>query len=213
MTISIIIPAYNEAQRIGDVIKSAANYADEVLIVDDGSNDDTADVAKRAGALVLHQEHSGYIAAIKRGFYESRNDIVVTMDADGEHRAEDIPQLVAPVLSGIADVVVGTRPHIDRISERFINWITNFRVKVRDCGSGFRAIRKDAALKLELRGKCTCGTFILEADHRKLRIAEVPIEINSIPKKRKIMWSHLQQLFYVLPWLIKPYNIRRYQLI
>ena len=202
MTISITVPAHNEAQRIGKVVKLAAQHADEVLVIDDGSTDDTADAAKEAGAQVIIQKHNGYIAAIKRGFYESRNNIVVTMDADGEHRAEDIPQLVAPILAGDADLVIGSRSSIDRTSERFINWLTNLRVNVKDCGSGFRAIRRDSALKLELHGKCTCGILVLEAASRGLRITEVPINLNVIPKKRRILWIHFMQVFYVIRWLI-----------
>jgi len=203
MTISIVIPAYNEAQRIGNVVKAATQYADEILVIDDGSNDDTAKIATEAGALVLHQKHNGYIAAIKRGFRKARGDILITMDADGEHNTDDIPRLIAPILSGDADLVLGARPHIDRLSERLINWLTNLRVNVKDCGSGFRAIRKNSALSLELHGKCTCGVFVLEAASYGLRIVEVPISLKSIFKKRKIIWTHLLQLFYVLRLLIR----------
>jgi len=203
VTVSTVIPAYNEARRIGEVIKSAAQYADEVLVVDDGSSDSTAKAAKDAGALVICKEHGGYISAIKRGFSEAKGDTIVMMDADGEHCAEDIPRLAAPILFGDADLVLGSRPHIDRLSERFINWLTSFRVKVKDCGSGFRAIRRDSALKLELSGKCTCGVFVLEAASLGLRITEVPINLHSISKRRRILWSHFQQLFYILHWLIK----------
>ena len=203
MTISIVIPAYNEAQRIGEVVKAAHTCADEVLVVDDGSGDGTSDAAREAGVLVIHQEHGGYISAIKRGFREARGDIVVTMDADGEHCSQDIPRLTAPILSGNADLVLGSRPRIDRLSERFLNRLTKFRVKVKDCGTGFRAMRRESALKLELRGKCTCGVFVLEAAQHGERIVEVPINVQPTSKKRKILWSHFQQVFYVLHWLMK----------
>lgn len=199
--LTVIIPAYNEGQRIGEVVRSAVRHADEVVVVDDGSSDNTTDAAREAGALVICQEHGGYVTAIKRGFREARGDIVVTMDADGEHCSQDIPRLTAPILSGNADLVLGARPHIDRLSERFINWLTNFRVKAKDCGTGFRAIRRNSALKLELRGKCTCGVLVLEAAQHGERIVEVPINLQAISKKRKILWSHFQQVFYVLRWL------------
>ncbi len=132
MTLSVIIPAYNEVTRIGETVRAVRPYADEVIVVDDGSTDGTARVAEAAGAQVIRQDNAGYITAIKRGFREASGDIVVTMDADGEHRAEDIPRLVRPIRDGEADLVLGQRPRIARPSERFLSWLTNFRVKVSD---------------------------------------------------------------------------------
>lgn len=200
--ISVIIPAYNEALRIGAVVCDAAEYADEVLVVDDGSDDDTAVVAEAAGARVIRQENAGYIAAIKRGFREARGDIVVTMDADGEHRAEDIPRLVAPILENEADLVLGVRSYIPRPSERFLNWLTNLKVRVRDSGTGFRALRRALALKLELNGCCICGISVLEPAALGARIAEVSIELREVDKPRRIAWFHVPQMWFVLRWLV-----------
>jgi glycosyltransferase involved in cell wall biosynthesis len=200
--LSIIIPAYNEATRIGPVVRSALQYADEVIVVDDGSADETAATARAAGARVIRQENAGYIAAVRRGFREASGDVVVTMDADGEHRAEDIPRLVRPILDGEADLVLGRRPEIARLSERFLNWLTNFRVKVNDSGTGFRALRRELALKLELKGRCICGVSVLEPAALGARIAEVPIELTRVDKPRKIAWFHLLQAWYVVRWLL-----------
>jgi glycosyltransferase involved in cell wall biosynthesis len=201
--VSIVIPAYNEAARIGAVVRSALQYADEVIVVDDGSADETAEVASSAGARVIRQDNAGYIAAVKRGFREAAGDVVVTMDADGEHRAEDVPRLVAPIVAGEADLVLGRRPHIARPSERFLNWLTRFRVKVGDSGTGFRALRRDLALKLELRGRCICGISVLEPAVLGARVAEVPIELTRIDKPRRIAWYHLPQAWHVVKWLLK----------
>jgi glycosyltransferase involved in cell wall biosynthesis len=200
--ISVIIPAYNEASRIGGTVRRAQQYADEVIVMDDGSADGTAAEAERAGAQVIRQDHSGYIAAVKRGFREARGEIMVTMDADGEHRAEDIPRLVAPVLQDEADLVLGARPHIARPSERFLNWLTNLRVKVRDSGTGFRALRRELALKLDLDGRCICGISVLEPAALGARIAEAPIELARANKPRRIAWYHVPQVWYVLSWLV-----------
>jgi len=204
MEVSVIIPAYNEAERIDSVVHDALKYADEVLVVDDGSADETAAVAEAAGARVIRQANAGYIAAIKHGFRESRGEIVVTMDADGEHSAEDIPRLVRPILEDKADLVLGARRHITRPSERFLNWLTNFRVQVSDSGTGFRALRRELALKLELNGRCICSISVLEPKALGARIAEVPIELNEIDKLRRLAWFHLPQVWYVLQWLIRP---------
>lgn len=203
MELSVIIPAYNEAERIAPVVRDALEYADEVLVVDDGSADGTASVARAAGARVIRQENAGYIAAIKHGFREAQGEILVTMDADGEHRAEDIPRLVEPILKDEVDLVLGARLHIARPSERFLNWLTSFRVEVSDSGTGFRALRRDLALKLELDGRCICGISVLEPEALGARIAEVPIELSEIAKPRRIAWFHLPQVWYVLKWLMQ----------
>lgn len=203
--LSVIIPTYNEAARIGPVVRSALGYADEVIVVDDGSTDETAMVAETAGARVIRQNNADYIAAVNRGFREATGDVVVTIDADGEHRAEDIPRLVRPILAGEADLVLGRRPHIARPSERFLNWLTRLRVKgIGDTGTGFRALRRELALKLELHGRCICGISVLEPVALGARVAEVPIELTRIDKPRRIAWFHVPQVWYVLRWLIKP---------
>jgi glycosyltransferase involved in cell wall biosynthesis len=202
MDISVIIPAYNEATRIGNTVRDAKRYANEVVVVDDGSQDGTAEEAERVGARVIRQQNAGYIAAIKRGFREARGEIMVTMDGDGEHQAEDIPRLIAPILEDEADLVLGARSHIARPSERFLNWLTNFKVNVSDSGTGFRALRRELALKLELEGRCICGISVLEPAALGARIAEVPIELKSIDKPRRVAWYHVPQVWYVLRWLI-----------
>jgi glycosyltransferase involved in cell wall biosynthesis len=203
VNISIVIPAYNEAQRIGEVIKSIAQYADEVLVIDDGSSDNTANTAERTGATVIRQKHSGYIAALKRGFIESKNGIIVTTDADGEHYAGDIPRLIAPIIAGDADLVLGIRQKRPRISEDFINWMTNFKVKTGDACTGFRAIRKELALQLNLKGPCTCGVLVLEANYIGAKIIDIPIKIVRINKSRPIAWHHIQQVFHVISQLLR----------
>lgn len=119
--VSVIIPAHNEGTRIGGIIQEARVQAPEVIVIDDGSTDETGAVALKNGARVIHLPQSGYIHAIKKGFAHARHDLVVTMDGDGEHDPKDIPKLVSPILKSEADVVLGTRDSIARPSERFIN--------------------------------------------------------------------------------------------
>jgi glycosyltransferase involved in cell wall biosynthesis len=203
--ISVIIPAYNEEMRIGEVVKQTQKFADEVIVVDDCSTDNTRELCQRLGARLVTNEHrKGYIGAIKTGFERASHEIIVTLDADGEHDPSDIPRLVEPILMREADLVLGKREEIPRISERFINLLTNFKVKVADSGTGFRAVRKELASGLNLRGKCTCGILVLEANRHGARIVEVPISLRHIAKRRSIAWSHFWQIFYVLPWLFRP---------
>jgi glycosyltransferase involved in cell wall biosynthesis len=200
----VVIPAYNEATRIGGVVRRASTVADEVIVVDDGSTDNTAAVAEAAGARVVRQTKAGYIAAIRRGFREVRGEVVVTMDADGEHDPKDIPRLVTPILENRADLVLGRRARIPRLSERFLDWLARLRVpQAHDTGTGFRALRRELALKLQLRGRCICGISVLEpVVALGARVAEVPIQLARVEKPRRIAWFHLPQVWYVLRWLV-----------
>ena len=201
--VSVIIPAYNEAQRIGPVIRDAFLYADEVLVVDDGSTDRTGEIALEQGARMLRLNHSGYLQALKSGFVQARGDIVVTLDADGEHDPHEIPNLIRLLVNGQTDLVLGKRSRIARPSERLINRLARWKVPVSDTGTGFRAMTRDLALKLTFPGKCLCGTSVLEAHGLGARITEVPISVNVIDKPRKIAWGHFFQFFYLLRLLIK----------
>jgi glycosyltransferase involved in cell wall biosynthesis len=204
LKLSIVIPARNEGRTIYQVAGAAAKYAGEVIVMDDCSSDNTAERARQAGAVVILNERPvGYLAATKSGFQKARGDIIVTLDGDGEHNPEDIPRLIKPILAGQSDLVMGGRQSIPRISERLINWLTRQRVDIGDSCTGYRAITKDLALKLTLKGRCTCGTLALEANHYGARIREVPVTTVSIVKPRSIAWHHVVQTFNVLGWLLK----------
>jgi glycosyltransferase involved in cell wall biosynthesis len=184
MRVSAVIPAYNEETTIADLVNKTKEHADQVIVVNDCSSDNTALAAGNGGAQVIsNPKRKGYISCIKKGFRNATADIIITLDADGEHNPDQIADLLKPFFNDDADLVLGKRGKIDRISERFLNRLTNLRVKVEDSGTGFRAIRKELALKLDLKGKCTCGLFALESASYGARIAEVPIEINPIQKK------------------------------
>ena len=107
------IPAYNEEKTIAKVVVHAMKYVDKVVVVDDGSTDDTATIAEHLGAhLVRHDGNLGYGAAIRSCFSIARDlnsDALVILDADGQHNADDIPKLLAPIQAGEADIVVGSR--------------------------------------------------------------------------------------------------------
>jgi GT2 family glycosyltransferase len=200
--ITAVIPAYNEYERISAVIAAVIPFVDEVLVVDDGSTDNTGTAAKKAGATVHFQGHQGYIAALKCGIQSARGDIIVTLDADGEHDPSDIPRLAALIVEGKADVVLGCRQCIP-LSERIIGSMVRLKIPVTDHGTGFRAMTKGLAQTLELRGKCTCGVLVLEAASKGATIAEVPITVQKIHKKRRRKWVHLIQVVYVLYQIIR----------
>ncbi|RMH84866.1 glycosyltransferase family 2 protein [Pseudomonas sp. AOB-7] len=205
--IAAVVPAFNEAQRIGAVVAALVPRVDEVIVVDDGSRDDTAAIAEAAGARVLRQaSNQGYIAALRRGIAAARAEVIVTLDADGEMPLDSIAALVAPIREGRADMVQGRRNRVPRPSERLLTWLAALRGAVGDSGTGMRAIRRDLAQRLELRGACICGTLALEVLAKGGRIAEVPIHLHRVNKPRRIAWFHLRQFFYLLPWLLRTHK-------
>ncbi len=205
--VTVVVPAFNEAQRIGAVVAALASRVDEVIVVDDGSCDDTAAIAEAAGARVLRQaSNQGYIAALRHGIAAARAEVIVTIDADGEMPLERIDALVAPIREGVADMVQGHRQQIVRPSERFLTWLASLKGPVGDSGSGMRAIRSDLAKRLELKGACICGTLTLEVLANGGRVQEVPIFLKAVAKPRRIAWFHVRQLFYLIPWLVRSFK-------
>jgi glycosyltransferase involved in cell wall biosynthesis len=156
-TVSVIIPAYNETQTIGDVVgKIRSLYPDfEIIVINDGSTDDTGQVAKDSGAIVYsHPYNIGNGAAIKSGIRIASGNILVFMDGDGQHEAKDIANLVEHFPG--YDMVVGARPKGHQASwgravgNRIFNWLASYVAKfsVQDLTSGFRAVKADIANNL-----------------------------------------------------------------
>ena len=156
--LTIVIPAFNEEQHLGralaEVFEQCADFVAEVIVVDDCSEDATAEVASRAGARVLrHRDNRGYGAALKTGILASRTEYVLTMDGDGQHRGEDVRRLWEHTRDH--DMVVGQRPEVLhtrlwRLPGKWVLWtIANYLVKRRipDLNSGLRLMRRDQVVK------------------------------------------------------------------
>jgi glycosyltransferase involved in cell wall biosynthesis len=205
-TLTAIISAYNEEETIGEVVSRTLRHVDEVIVVDDGSTDDTSPLAEEAGAEVIRNAvNVGKRRSLVRGYRAAHGDIVVSLDADLQHDPDDIPRLVEPILSDRADLVIGARARLPYFSERVIAWLTSLRVDVKDASSGYRAIRRSVVEMMEIHGSCMCGTFILEARSRGARIAEVPIEVaERRTGTRRIQTKHFMQTLWVL------YDLLRY---
>ncbi len=150
--VAVCIPALNEADAIGNVIKEAKRYADLVLVCDDGSTDNTSSVVRSSGAMVIrHSKPLGKGAALRTLFREVSKfnpDVVVTLDADGQHDPADIPKVLSPIIAGSADVVIGSRfdngnevPVHRVVGNALLNVLTNLTAKttIHDTQSGFRA--------------------------------------------------------------------------
>jgi len=191
------IPAYNEEKSIAKVVMKAKEYADAVVVCDDGSSDLTGAIAEALGAEVLrHEENRGYGVALQSLFDKAREldaDVLVTFDADGQHRAEEIPLLVKPLQQGEADVVIGSRlldehrgakagAWYRRAGVRLITKVSNAtsRLSLKDAQSGFRAYNCQAlnCLSMSEEGMGASVEILLQAKKHGLRVKEVSTTCN-----------------------------------
>ncbi len=204
LTVTAVVPAFNEAPRLAALLEQLKQRVDQIVVVDDCSIDNTAKIAACCGADVIqHTENQGYINSIKSGFAVATGEIVITIDGDGEFSPEDIPALLEPIIEGAADMCQGRRAFVARPSERFLTWLASLKADVGDSGTGFRALRTDLARQLQLNGACICGILALEVASLGGRIVEVPVNLRSSHKPRKIAWFHIRQFFYLLLWLLR----------
>ncbi|HEY76496.1 MAG TPA: glycosyltransferase [Thermoflexia bacterium] len=185
------IPCYNEARFIGDVVRRAREHVDAVVVVDDGSTDGTAEAARAAGAQVVrHEANRGPGAAARTCLEvgrEMRADVVVTLDGDGQHNPDEIPEVVSPVLSGEADLVIGSRfmgrynnvAAYRRFGINVITFLYNMgsSAKITDGQSCFRAYGRRAleVLNITEDGFGFSVETLIQARRAGLRIREVPI--------------------------------------
>jgi len=142
-----VIPAYNEAKTIAEVVRGLLPKVDRIVVVDDASSDGTGALAQEAGATVVaHETNKGYDQTINDGFhaaYTSGAGIIMTFDADGEHDANDVPAILAPIREGKADIVLGQRPETRHWSEDILSFYTKVRYGIPDPLCGMKAYRRD----------------------------------------------------------------------
>lgn len=186
-----IIPAYNEGEIIGDVVRAVREECDQILVVNDGSIDDTHRKAEQAGALVIdHTVNLGTGASEETGIKASLllgADIIVTVDADGQHDPSEIPKLLEPIRSGEADMVIGSRflqpegsmPLLKRIGNSLLTRLTSLLcgAEITDSQSGFRALTQRAAENMNgLPNDYSWASEMIAKAHKKgFRIREVPV--------------------------------------
>ena len=193
MKITIGIPAYNEEKNIASIITKLKKITDSIIVCDDGSSDMTPEISKNLGAVVIsHKKNMGYGAAIRTIFQKSvelDSDILVTFDADGQHRIEDVTKILQPLENNEADVVIGSRfldneskvPNYRKIGIKVITKITNtsLKKKLTDSQSGFRAYNKQVLTQISPSemGMGISTEILIKASSKGLRIAEVPITV------------------------------------
>lgn len=193
MKIFIVIAAYNEGKSIAKVISGLkkAGY-NNIVVVDDGSKDNTYEIIIKSGVHALHHiVNRGQGAALKTGIdyaLDNGADIIVTFDADGQHRVEDIPAMITPIIKKECDATIGSRfltkskmPLMRRITLKIgvmIMWLF-YGLKMTDAHNGFRALSRNAAKKIDITSdRMEHASQIIEEIHmKKIKYKEIPVTI------------------------------------
>jgi len=230
LKVIIQIPCLNEAETLPQTLAALPRQLDGVdavewMVVDDGSRDGTAEVAREHGVdHVVRLPHNqglarafmaGLVAAAERGA-----DVIVNTDADNQYRADDVGLLVAPILAGEADIVVGSRPieamrhfspvkrWLQRLGSGVVRALSN--TSIRDAPSGFRAFSRDAALRLNVFSNYTYTLeTLLQAGHSSLRVADVAVRVNPPTRPSRLVRSNLSYVRRSVGALLSTYLIYR----
>jgi len=228
------IPAYNEGKNIASILLRLKNISEHIIVCDDGSSDLTSEIAKKLGAIVVtHKKNLGYGAAIKTIFLKAQEinaDALVTFDADGQHKIEDIDKILVPIKNNKADIVIGSRFLNDKqkiskyrkIGIKTITELTNITsgTKITDSQSGFRGYNRKTLenIKLTESGMGVSTEILIKAKKSNFKIIEVPIIVsyegetsthNSIIHGSSVIISTLKYVamerpltFYGIPGLV-----------
>lgn len=210
MKLIIQIPCFNEADTLPLTLANLPRHIDgidkvEWLVIDDGSADNTAQIAEQCGVdhVIKHIRNQGLAKAFMTGVdacLKLKADIIVNTDADNQYNADDIPELVNPILDGSADFVIGSRPissinhfsSLKKILQKFGSWSVRVASKtdIVDAPSGFRAISREAALRLNVFNEYTYTLeTIIQAGQKNMSILSVPIRVNGITRPSRLIKS------------------------
>ena len=217
MHLIIQIPCYNEADTLPQTIANLPTRIPgvdriETLIIDDGSADDTVAVARRLGVdhIVRHPHNRGLAAVFQSGINACLKlgaDIIVNTDGDNQYPGDQIPQLIAPILAGTADMVIGDRQThtiehfspLKRLLQQWGSWVVRVAsgTEVPDATSGFRALSRDAAMRLSIFTKYTYTLeTIIQAGKKGLIVTSVPIRVNPPLRESRLIksnWAYIKR--------------------
>jgi len=234
MKITVGIPAYNEEKNIAKIIVKLKKMVDQILVCDDGSTDSTCAIAESLGAIVInHPKNLGYGSAIRSIFLKAKEinaELLVTIDADGQHKIEDVEKVIKPVVDGQADISIGSRflegddnsPKYRKLGIKIITKVTNSSLseKITDAQSGFRAYNNKVLQSLTPSdsGMGISTEILIKSSNLGLKIAEVPTEIqyegetssqNPVSHGTEVLMSTLKYIsierplrFYGIPSII-----------
>jgi dolichol-phosphate mannosyltransferase len=218
MKITCIIPVKNEESTIEDVIKKTKKYCDEIIVVNGKSTDRTVEAVKSQGVKIINDHGLGKGDGMKTGAQEATGEIIVFMDGDGSHNPADIPLLVQPIIDNGADLVIGSRIR-GGSDEAFMNMESIIRmlggfflsyaikkiwqIELTDCLSGFKAIRKDKFLSLNLK----CNDFVIE-EEIVIKILKAGGRIVEIPSHEFVRMGGKSKLKTMEGWKFIAFFIR-----
>lgn len=221
--IGVVIPAYNEALHIGTVLETLPDWVDAIWVVDDGSQDNTADIARGVGddrvTVIRQRARRGVGAAIAAGYVtafarHSQVDIACVMAGDGQMDPRDLPDLIAPIAAGEADYVKGNRfahaeastiPRDRALGNRVLSWMTRRQtgLRISDAQCGYTAMSKAAARAIDLasiwRSYGYPNQLLARVSKAGLRIAEVPVRPIYANEQSSLRLHHA---LFVVPWVI-----------
>ena len=228
MKLIVQIPCYNEEDTLtltfNDIPKKISGIDEiEVLIIDDGSSDKTIEVAKQLGVdhIVINKQNMGLARSFRRGIDECLKqgaDIIVNTDGDNQYAGWDIPKLVNPVLEGKADIVIGDRqthliPHFSK-GKKFMQWFGSGVVRklagiwVPDTVSGFRAISRESAIKLNVLSSFSYTIeMVIQAGKRDMKIISVPVETNTKTRESRLFKSIPSFISRQLTTIVRMYTM------
>jgi len=221
--VTVILSAKNEEKTIGEIITGCMKYTNDVIVMDGHSTDETCAISKRLGAAIYLDGARGKGEAIRLGIEKAQKDILVFIDADGSHDPNDIPALIQPILNSEADLVIGSRARggsdelhgdiskfIRTTGTDIITLGINYRFGVRltDSQNGFRAIRRQVALRIRLKEDITTieQEMIMKVLHNGFRVTEVPSHEYerrygcSRFQVRKVWWRHVYTWIKYMFW-------------
>lgn len=214
-----VIPAYNEESTIGNVVKNVLNYVDEVIVVDDGSNDNTSLNAKNEGANVINLTSNigvGYATRVGCDYgIKNGADIIITLDADGQHSPKDIPKLLEPLIKNEVEIVFGVRARNNNmpIKKRIGNFLLYlfaklfFKSDIYDVLTGFHAFRSECYSRLiwESKKYDVVSEFVYKTIKENLKYRQVFVETIYNDKKKDGMKikDGIKTIFSMLKWSFK----------
>ena len=217
----VVLPAYNEATRIQPVIEAIAEKGYNMVIVNDGSSDNTLEVIMESKKKYPNNIHAfsllinrGVGVATQTGFdavLKFNPKYIVSMDSDGQHSADDLDNVIRPLVSGEAQAVIGVRPLKDmplsrNIANAIMNLLTRifYKVDVSDSQTGFRAITLDALKKIDInaRGYLISSEFIREVNDNNIPFVEVPIQTIYTPETQA-KGTNFKEAFKILFQMIR----------
>lgn len=230
MKLLVQIPCLNEADSIARVIADIPKTIKgisviETVLIDDGSSDDSVQLAREAGIshVLSHGYNKGLADTFRTGIeacLKLNADVIVNFDGDGQYRGDEIEALIAPILSGDADMVIGnrqvhlmesytgTKRVLHRVGRRVVNWLGG--IQISDPVSGFRAFSRDAALVLNIFSSFSYTTeTLIQAGNHRLRVVEVPVNTNPTPRPSRLFRSVGEFVFRTAMTVLRTYAMYR----